>query len=87
MMMNRNTPPSATQGDIVESELLDILQTLIEARCGLSAIHQLLDEAKTMSDIRDRFNQWQTAQYAIKQQQMNGTPNLSNTNNSKASRT
>ena len=49
MIMTRNTLPPAAHGDIVESELLDILQTVIEARCGLSAIHQLLDEAKTMS--------------------------------------
>jgi hypothetical protein len=75
MMMTRNTPPPAAHGDIEESELLDILQTVIEARCGLSAIHQLLDEAKTMSDIRSRFNQWQTDQRAIKLQQMSGIPN------------
>jgi hypothetical protein len=74
MIMTRNTLPPAAHGDIVESELLDILQTVIEARCGLSAIHQLLDEAKTMSDIRTRFCQWQTAQRAIKQQQMHRTP-------------
>jgi hypothetical protein len=70
MVMTRNTPPPAAHGDIVESELLDILQTVIEARCGLSAIHQLLDEAKTMSDIRTRFDQWQTEQRTIKLQQM-----------------
>ena len=70
MIMTRNTPPPAAHGDIVESELLDILQTVIEARCGLSAIHQLLDEAKTMSDIRTRFSQWQTSQCAVKPQQM-----------------
>lgn len=77
MIMTRNTPPPAAHGDIVESELLDILQTVIEARCGLSAIHQLLDEAKTMSDIRTRFSQWQTNQRAIKLQQTNGVPNKS----------
>ena len=62
MMPARNTPPSATQGDIVESELLDILQTVVDARCGLSAIHQLLDGAKTMSEIRVRFIKWQIEQ-------------------------
>ncbi len=77
MIMTRNTPPPAAHGDIVESELLDILQTVIEARCGLSAIHQLLDEAKTMSDIRTRFSQWQTNQRSIKLQQTNGAPNKS----------
>ena len=75
MIMTRNTPPPATHGDIVESELLDILQTVIEARCGLSAIHQLLDEAKTMPDIRARFNQWQIEQRCIKLQQMHHTTN------------
>ena len=68
-MTSRNTRPSATHSDIVESELLEILQTLIEARSGLSAIHQLLDEAKTMSDIRTRFSQWQTDQYVVKSEQ------------------
>jgi hypothetical protein len=75
MIMIRNTPPTAKHGDIVESELLDILQTVIEARCGLSAIHQLLDEAKTMSDIRIRFNQWQTEQRTVKLQQMDYASN------------
>jgi hypothetical protein len=61
-MMDRNTPPPAAQGDIVESELRDMLQTMIDARCGLSAIHQLLDEAKTMAEIRTRFARWQSGQ-------------------------
>jgi len=74
MIMTRNTLPPAAHGDIVESELLDILQTVIEARCGLSAIHQLLDEAKTMSDIRTRFSQWQTDQRTIRPQQMCHAP-------------
>lgn len=75
MIMTRNTLPPAAHGDIVESELLDILQTVIEARCGLSAIHQLLDEAKTMSDIRTRFSQWQTEQRTVKLQQLRHTAN------------
>ena len=58
MMTARKTPPPATQSDIVEAELLGILQTMIDANCGLSAIHQLLDEAKTMAEIRARFAQW-----------------------------
>ena len=62
MMQSRNTPPPLEQSDIVESELLDILQSLIDARGGLSAIHQLLDGAKTMPEIRARFVQWQTEQ-------------------------
>jgi len=62
MMTARNAPPHAERSDIVESELLDMLQTLIDARCGLSAIHQLLDEAKTMPEIRARFAQWQASQ-------------------------
>ncbi len=67
-MMNRNTLPPATRGDIVESELLEILQTVIDARCGLSAIHHLLDGAQTMSDIHTRFAQWETSQHAVKLQ-------------------
>jgi hypothetical protein len=62
MMTARNTSPPAARSDIVESELLDMLQTLIDAHCGLSAIHQLLDEAKTMPEIRVRFAQWQAGQ-------------------------
>ncbi|MHB1085256.1 MAG: hypothetical protein ACYCZA_10505 [Thiobacillus sp.] len=68
MMMNRNTLPPAARGDIVESELLDMLQTVIEARCGLSAIHHLLDGARTMSDIHARFAQWETNQHAVRLQ-------------------
>ena len=62
MMPARNTSPPAAQSDIVESELLDMLQTVIDAHCGLSAIHQLLDEAKTMAEIRARFARWQADQ-------------------------
>ena len=62
MMTARNTPPPAAQSDIVESELLDMLQTMVDAHCGLSAIHRLLDEAKTMAEIRARFAQWQAGQ-------------------------
>lgn len=52
----------AAHTDIVESELKAMLQTIIEARCGLSAIHQLLDGAPTMVDIRARFSEWQATQ-------------------------
>jgi hypothetical protein len=62
MMTARKTPPPAAHSDIVESELLDMLQSLIDAHCGLSAIHQLLDEAKTMAEIRARFARWQADQ-------------------------
>lgn len=47
------------QCDIDESELEDMLDTMIDARCGLSAIHRLLDGAQTMADIRIRFSEWQ----------------------------
>jgi len=57
-----DTPPSKSQSDIVESELLDMLQAVVDARGGLSAIHQLLDEARTMSEIRARYAVWQAAQ-------------------------
>ena len=46
--------------DIVESELRDMLKTIIDARCGLSAIHHLLDGALTMAEIRARYDQWKT---------------------------
>lgn len=59
MLTAEETPPPAKHGDIDESELLAMLETLIDARCGLSAIHQLLDEAKTMAEIRARFAKWQ----------------------------
>jgi hypothetical protein len=62
MMSARNTPPPVEQSDISESELSDILQRLIDAHGGLSAIHQLLDGAKTMQEIRARFAQWQIEQ-------------------------
>jgi len=75
--MTPNTPPPAVPSDIEESELQDMLQTVIDARCGLSAIHQLLDGAQSMSDIRARFSQWQNDQRVAKLQQMNGTPNKS----------
>jgi len=61
-MTARNTPPSLPQSDIVESELKEMLQAVVDARGGLSAIHQLLDEAKTMSEIRARYARWQAAQ-------------------------
>ena len=61
-----NKPPSASQSDIVESELMEMLQAVVDARGGLSAIHQLLDEAKTMSEIRARFARWQASQHEDK---------------------
>jgi hypothetical protein len=65
-MTARNTPPpAAAQSDIVESELSEILQTLVDANCGLSAIHQLLDEARTMAEIRARFARWQRDQQSL----------------------
>jgi len=51
----------AAHTDIVESELKEMLQMIIDARCGLSAIHQLLDGALTMDDLRARFGEWQAA--------------------------
>ncbi len=63
MNMTEQPPNPGSDGDIVESELQDMLQTLIDARCGLSAIHQLLDGARTMAEIRARFMQWQASQH------------------------
>lgn len=84
--MTPNTPPPAVPSDIEESELQDMLQTVIDARCGLSAIHQLLDGAQTMSDIRARFSQWQNDQRDAKLQQMNGTPNKNMNSTQKTTR-
>jgi hypothetical protein len=75
--MTQNSPPPASHSDIEESELQDMLQTIIDARCGLSAIHQLLDGAQSMSDLRARFSQWQADHRVAKLQQMSGTPNKS----------
>lgn len=60
--MTKNLSPQDAQGAIVESELEDILDTMIDARCGLSEIHRLLDGAQTMTDVRKRFNAWQARQ-------------------------
>jgi hypothetical protein len=60
MMKSANTIPQAARDDIVQAELLDILQAIIAAGGGLLAIHRILDEAKTMNDIRTRYIQWQT---------------------------
>ena len=62
MIMNHSAAPT----DIIESELEEILQTIIDARCGLSAIHQLLDGALTMADLRARFSEWQATQSPLK---------------------
>lgn len=64
MMNARNTPPAAAHGDIVNSELIAMLETVVEAHCGLWEIHQLLDKASTMSEIRARFARWQVEQQA-----------------------
>lgn len=53
-------PPGAS--DIVEAELRDMLKSIIDARCGLSAIHQLLDGAVTMAEIRVRYARWKATQ-------------------------
>lgn len=60
--MNQNLSHPDAHCDIDESELEDILDTMIDARCGLSAIHRLLDGAHTMDDVRTRFNEWQALQ-------------------------
>lgn len=57
-------PPFRPPGpsDIVEAELRDMLKSIIDARCGLSAIHQLLDGAVTMAQIRTRYARWKATQ-------------------------
>ena len=60
--MTQNTPPPFAPSDIEESELETMLQEIIDARSGLSAIHHLLDGTQTMDEIRSRFIQWQASQ-------------------------
>ncbi|MBT9567084.1 MAG: hypothetical protein IV085_02170 [Thiobacillus sp.] len=62
MIMTHPPFHPAHPSDIVESELKDMLKTIIDARCGLSAIHQLLDGALTMAEIRARYDQWKANQ-------------------------
>ena len=57
--MTKPPSPLDAQCDIDESELEDMLDTMIDARCGLSAIHRLLDGAQSMADVRIRFSEWQ----------------------------
>ncbi len=64
MMNTGNTLPHAAHSDIEQSELLDILDRVVEAKCGLSEIYQLLYKATTMSEIRARFARWQAEQQA-----------------------
>lgn len=61
MAKSENSIPPATHDDIEKSELMDMLQAVIASGGGLSAIHHLLDEAKTMSEIRSRFAEWQAS--------------------------
>lgn len=56
----RNTTSNALHDDMAKRELLDILQVVIAEGGGLSAIRQILDEAKSMPDIRARFAAWQS---------------------------
>jgi hypothetical protein len=64
MMKAGNTLQHAAHGDIVKSELTAILNSVVEAKGGLSGIYQLLDKATTMSEIRARFACWQAEQRA-----------------------
>jgi hypothetical protein len=57
--------PQAARDGIIQAELLDMLQTIITAGGGLLAIHRILDETKTMTDIRSRYRQWQSEKRAI----------------------
>jgi len=62
IMPHPSIPPPAFS-DIEESELKDMLITIIDARCGLSAIHQLLDGTPTMAEIRVRYDRWKASQH------------------------
>ena len=64
MMRAGNTLQHGAHGDIVKSELMAILDAVVEAKGGLSGIYQLLDKATTMSEIRARFARWQAEQSA-----------------------
>lgn len=60
-MTAKNARPPAPPSQIVKSELQAMLQSVLDAHGGLSEIHQLLDDAKTMAEIRARFERWQDA--------------------------
>ncbi len=62
MALSETPLDRSPHGDLDAAELMAMLQTLIAARCGLSAIHHLFDEARTMADIRARYAEWQTTQ-------------------------
>ncbi len=61
MALSETPLDRSPHGDLDAAELTAMLQTLIAARCGLSAIHHLLDEARTMAEIRARYIEWQAA--------------------------
>ena len=55
-----NTSPNTLLDDLAKRELLDMLQVIIAEGGGLSAIRLVLDETKSMPEIRARFAAWQT---------------------------
>lgn len=59
--MNPLSFPPDAPSDIEQSELKDMLNAIIDARGGLSAIHQLLDGAPSMAELRVRFEQWKAS--------------------------
>ena len=79
MVKSENTNPPAAHDDIVKSELMEILQAVISGGGGLSAIHHILDEAKTMSEIRTRFAQWQADRRTDSLEQTSSAPHAERT--------
>jgi hypothetical protein len=55
-----NTSPNALLDELEKRELLEMLQVVIAEGGGLATIRLILDEAKTMPDIRARFAAWQS---------------------------
>lgn len=60
-----NTSPNALLDEHAKRELLDMLQVVISEGGGLSAIRLILDETKSMPDIRARFAAWQSNRRAV----------------------
>jgi hypothetical protein len=59
MSSGENEKPLAFESDEEKAELLRILDTIISDGGGLLTIHHILNGARTMSEIRTRFDEWQ----------------------------
>jgi len=60
MSNSKNTPQRAQHANLEKTELLNMLDAVITKGGGLLSIHHILNDARSMADIRARFGQWQT---------------------------